>query len=95
MKVHNFNYPHDEVAKASQSLYQALAVAYLLKSLGDEGPVAMDMGDLGALFVRLIDHPLTIINELESQIEDHDPDPGKHEPVLVSMSKKQDSGGAS
>lgn len=93
MKVHNFNYPHDEVAKASQSLYQALAVAYLLKSLGDESP-AIDHGDLGSLFVRLIDHPLTIINELESQIEDHDPDPGKHEPVLVSMSKKQDSGGA-
>ena len=95
MKVHNFNYPHDEVVKASQSLSQALAVAYLLKSLGDEGPVPMDMGDLGALFVRLINHPLTIINELESQIEDHDPDPGQHKPELVSISDKQsDAGGA-
>ena len=94
MKVHNFNYPHDEVAKASQSLYQALAVAYLLKSLGDERPVAMDMGDLGALFVRLINHPLTIINELESQIEDDDPDPGKHQPEVVPISKQQDVGGA-
>ena len=94
MKVHNFNYPHDEVVKASQSLYQALAVAYLLKSLGDERP-DIDHGDLGSLFARLIDHPLTIINELESQIEDHDPDPGRHEPVLVSIGDKQiDAGGA-
>ena len=86
----SFNYPYDAVVDASQSLYQALAVAYLLKSLGDERP-DIDHGDLGSLFVRLVDQPLTIVNELLSTMEPsaHDPDPGQHKPVVVSMSKKQ------
>ena len=91
------NYPYDAVADASASLYQALAVAHLLKGSGDGAPVRYT-DDLGALFVRLVDHPLTIVNELLSQMEprDHDPDPGKHEPVLVSIRDKQiDAGGAS
>ena len=91
---------YDEVVDASQSLYQALAVAYLLKGLGDEFNHKfnyMELNDLGALFVRLIDPPLTVVNELLSEVKprDHDPDPGKHQPVLVPMSKKQDEGGAS
>ena len=90
-------YSYDEVVNASQSLYEALIVAYLLKAIGDEGPVKyMDLGDLGALFVRLVDPPLTVVNELLSDMEPtaHDPDPGQQKPVLVSMSKKQDAGGA-
>ena len=92
----SFIYSHDEVVDASESLYQALAVAYLLKSLGDESPLKhMDVGDLGALFVRLVDHPLTIVNELRSETKDNDTDPGRHEPVLVSIKDKQiDAGGA-
>ena len=90
---------YDEVVDASQSLYQALAVAHLLKGLGDEYNHKfnyMELNDLGALIVRLIDHPLTIVNELLSDMEPtaHDPDPGQHKPVLVSMNKKQDAGGA-
>ncbi len=97
MKVHNFNYPHGEVVKASQSLYQALAVAYLLKSLGDERP-DIDHGDLGSLFSRLVNPPLDILRELESNMEPgaHDPDPGRHQPVLVTIGDKQiDAGGES
>ncbi len=94
----NFIYPYKEVADASKRLYEALCVAHLLKDVADDGHYVkyMDMGDLGGLFVRLVDPPLTIINELLSEMEprDHDPDPGRHEPVLVSMSKKQDAGGA-
>ncbi len=92
----NFIYPYKEVADASASLYQALAVAHLLKGSGDGAPVYY-IDDLGALFVRLIDQPLTIVNELLSTMEprDHDPDPGKDKPELVSISAKQiDAGGA-
>ena len=86
---------YDEVVDASQSLYQALAVAHLLKGSADGAPVYYT-DDLGALFVRLIDQPLTIVNELLSTMEPgaHDPDPGQHKSVLVSMGKKQDAGGA-
>ncbi len=89
-------YSYDEVVNASQSLYQALAVAHLLKRVECDDRVRY-IDDLGALFVRLVDPPLTVVNELLSEMEprDHDPDPGRHEPVLVPISKKQDAGGAS
>ena len=93
----SFPYSYNEVADASQSLYEALTVAYLLKGLGDERTEA-EMGELGALIERLVLHPLAIVNELVSKMEPrgHDPDPGKHEPVLVSITNKQtDAGGAS
>ncbi len=88
-------YSYDEVVNASQSLYQALAVAHLLKRVECDDRVPY-IDDLGALFVRLVDPPLTVVNELLSDMEPtaHDPDPGQHKPVLVSMSKKQDAGGA-
>jgi len=86
-------YPYDEVADASARLYQALAVAHLLKGSGDGAPVYYT-DDLGALFVRLVDQPLTIVNELLSTMEPGDPDSGQHKPELVSISKKQDAGGA-
>ena len=88
-------YSYDEVVDASRSLDQALCVAYLLKGLGDRH-VYMDLGDLGALIARLVNPPLTIVNELLSEIEpgDRDPDPGKHEPVLVPIRNNQtDAGG--
>ncbi len=93
-------YSYDEVVDASKRLYEALCVAHLLKHVADDGHYVkyMDMGDLGGLFVRLVDPPLTIINELLSEMEprDHDPDPGRHQPVLVSIRDKQiDAGGAS
>ncbi len=93
-------YSYDEVVDASKRLYEALCVAHLLKDVADDGHYVkyMDMGDLGGLFVRLVDPPLTIINELLSEMEprDHDPDPGRHQPVLVSIRDKQiDAGGAS
>ncbi len=97
----SFNaYSYDEVADASSRLYQALTVATLLKDVADDGHYVkyMDMGDLGTLIERLVGHPLTIVNELLSQMEpgDHDPNPGKHEPVLVSIKDKQiDAGGVS
>ena len=57
----NFIYSHDEVVKASQSLYQALAVAHLLRGFGENNSVEdLELDDLGGLFVRLVDHPLTI-----------------------------------
>ena len=90
----SFIYPYDEVADASARLYQALAVAHLLKGSADGAPV-MYMDDLGALFVRLIDQPLTIVNEFLSTMEPRDQDPGRHEPVLASIEGKQvDAGGA-
>ncbi len=90
----NFPYSHDAVADASARLYQALAVAHLLKGSADAGPVCYT-DDLGALFVRLVDQPLTIVNELLSTMEPGDTDPGKHEPVLVSITDKQvDTGDA-
>ena len=57
----------------------------------DNSTVDVCFDDLGALLVRLIDRPLSIVNELLSQMEprDHDPDPGKHEPVLVPISEKR------
>ena len=95
----SFPYSYDEIVDASHRLYQALSLANLLKGFGENNSVSdLELDDLGALFVRLIDHPLTIVNELLSQIEprDHDPDPGRHEPVLVSIKDKQiDAGGAS
>ena len=92
----SFNrYPYDEVADASDRLYQALAVAHLLKGSGDGAPVTYT-DDLGALFVRLVDQPLTIVNELLSTMEPGEPDPGRHEPVLASIGDKQiNAGGAS
>ena len=90
-------YSHDEVHDASRRLYQALCVARLLKGFGENNSVAdLELDDLGALLVRLVDQPLTIVNELLSTMEprDNDPDPGKHEPVLVPISEKQ-IGGAS
>ncbi len=93
----SFVYSHDEVVDASQRLYQALCVANLIKGFGENNSFAdIEPDDLGKLFVRLIDHPLTIVNELLSQMEprDHDPDPDRHQSVLVSISKKQDVGGA-
>ena len=88
-------YSHKDVADASARLYQALAVAHLLKGTGDDSDSVMYLDDLGALFVRLIDQPLTIVNELLSHMEprDHDPDPGKHEPVLVPISEKRAADG--
>ncbi len=94
----SFNaYSYGEVANASKRLYEAHCVAYLLKDVADDGHYVkyMDMGDLGGLFVRLVDPPLTIINELLSEMQpgDHDPDPGKHEPVLVPISEKRAADG--
>ena len=95
----SFPYSYDEIVDASHRLYQALCVAQLLKGFGENNSVSdLDLDDLGALFVRLIDQPLTIVNELLSDMEprDHDPDPGKHEPVLVSIKDKHiDAGGVS
>ena len=93
----NFNnYSYDEVADARARLYQAIALAHLLQGFGENNSVEdLDLDDLGALFVRLVDQPLTIIRELLSQTSYHDPDSGKHEPVLASIGDKQiDVGGA-
>ncbi len=88
-------YPYDDVADASARLYQALAVAHLLKGSADGAPVYY-ADDLGALFVRLVQPSLSVVNELLSTMEPGDPDPGKHEPVLASISDKQiNAGGAS
>ena len=84
----SFQYPYDDVADASQRLYQALAVAHLLKRVECDDHVPYP-DDLGALFVRLIDQPLTIVNEFLSAMEPGEPDSGKHEPVLVSITDKQ------
>ena len=93
----SFNaYSYDEVADASQRLYQALAVADLLKRVECDDRVPY-IDDLGGLFVRLVEQPLTVVNELLSTMEprDHDPDSGRHQPVLVSIRDKQiDPGGA-
>ncbi len=90
----SFNYPYDDVVDASARLYQALAVAHLLKGSADGAPVYYT-DDLGALFVRLVDQPLTIVNELLSTMEPGDHGPGKHEPTLVSIADKQvDAGDA-
>ncbi len=91
-------YSYNEVVDASQRLYQALCVAHLIKGFSENSSFEdIELDDLGKLLVRLIDRPLTIVNELLSEMgpRDHDPDPGKHEPVLVSIKDKQvDAGGA-
>jgi len=89
-------YSHDEVVEASESPYQALCVAYILKGLGDDSEDVdyMRLNDLGRLFIRLIDCPLTVLHQLRSTSRDDDPDTGRHEPVLVSIKDKQlDAGG--
>jgi len=86
----SFIYPYDDVADASARLYQALAVAHLLKDTDVEATVRY-ADDLGALFVRLIDQPLTIVNEFLSTMEPGDQDP--REPVLVSIKDKQADAG--
>jgi len=95
----SFNaYSYDAVVDASQSLDQARCVAYILKGLDEDARIySTELQDLGALFVRLVDHPLTILYELQSEMEprNHDPDPGQHKPELVSIRDKQiDAGGA-
>ena len=90
---------HDDVLEATESLYQARCVAYILKGLGDDSDDInyMHLNDLGALLIRLLDSPLTILHELRTAAghNDPDPDPGRHEPVLVSIGDKQiDAGGA-
>jgi len=87
----NNNFSHDEVVEASESLYQARCVAYILKGLGEDGDDInyMQLNDLGRLLIRLTDCPLTILSELRSETRDDDPDPGKEKPVLV-----QSAGGA-
>ncbi|MCH7822916.1 MAG: hypothetical protein IIA07_12935 [Proteobacteria bacterium] len=94
----NFNaYSHDEIVDASERLYEALSVADLLRGLrvGGDHIDNMHLNDLGGLLVRLMNPPLAILNELRSETRDHDPDSGRQQPVLVSMRKKQDEGGAS
>jgi hypothetical protein len=89
-------YSHDEVVEASESPYQALCVAYILKGLGDDSEDVdyLRLNDLGRLFIRLVDCPLTVLHKLRSTSRDDDPDPGRHEPVLVSIKDKQlDAGG--
>ncbi len=78
-------YSHDEAIEASESPYQALCVAYILKGLGDDSEDVdyMRLNDLGRLFIRLIDCPLTVLHKLRSTSRDDDPDPGKHKPVLI------------
>ncbi len=45
------NYPYDEVADASARLYQALAVAHLLRGFGENNSVAdLDLANSGPLF---------------------------------------------
>ena len=91
----SFNYPYDEVVDASARLYQALAVAHLLKRVECDDSVPY-IDDLGALFVRLVNQPLTIVNEFLSTMEPGEPNPGKHEPILASIGDKRiDAGGAS
>ena len=67
-------YSRDEVVEASESLYQALCVAYILKGLGDDSDDVnyMRLNDLGALFIRLIDCPLEILNKLQRKTRDDD-----------------------
>jgi hypothetical protein len=78
-------YSHDEVVEASESLYQALCVAYILKGLGDDSEDVdyMRLNDVDRLFMRLIDCPLTVLHKLRSTSRDDDPDPGNHKPVLI------------
>ena len=39
--------------------------------------------DLGKLLFFLAEHPSSVLGELESALEDDDPDPGKEKPVLI------------
>ncbi len=92
----SFPYSHDEIVDASERLYQALSVADLLRGLNhdSEGIDNMRLNDLGDLLVRLVDRPLAVLNELRSQTEGGDPEPGRRESVVVSITDKQvDIGG--
>ena len=52
--------------------------------------------DLGQLFFFLSDHPSSVLGELSVSIDDDEPNPGQHKPVLASIGDKQiDAGGAS
>ena len=59
---------------------------------GNEEDMSVDrLRDLGRLFFFLAEQPSDVLGELasERQPRDHDPDPGKHEPVLVPISEKR------
>ena len=71
-----------------------------IQSLDNDG-VAADadaMDTLAGIARPIINEVRNLADELHSDMQprDHDPEPGKHEPVLVSIRDKQiDAGGAS
>ena len=80
-------------------LLMGIKVIGLLLGNQDENNPDIDtsrLKDLGQLIFFLADQPTDVLGELGSALPDDDdePTPGTHKPVLVSMSKKQDEGGA-
>ena len=93
---------HQNVTEAFDQLMFIKVVSLLLanQDCNEECISAERSRDLGRLLFFLADHPSSVLGELESEKDDRpsdlDPDPGKHEPVLVSIGDKQiDAGGAS
>ena len=61
----------------------------------EEGISVERSRDLGRLFFFLADQPSSVLGELSVSIDDDEPNPGQHKPVLASIGDKQvDAGGA-
>ena len=74
-----------------------IKVVCLLLANQDESGRDIDIDrlkDIGKLLFFLADQPSSVLGELSVAIDDDEPDPGQHKPELVSISKKQEAGGA-
>ncbi len=76
-----------------------IKVIGLLLAHQDENIEEIDVSrqrDLGRLIFFLADQPSSVLGELSVAIDDDEPEPGRHEPVLAAIGDKQiDAGGAS
>ena len=85
-------------AQEAFDFLMGIKVIGLLLAHQDENAEEIDMSrqkDLGRLIFFLADQPSSVLGELSVAIGDDEPDPGKHEPVLVPITNKQVAGGVS
>ncbi len=86
-------------AQQAFDFLMGLKVVSLLLANQDESGEDIDiprLRDLGQLLFFLADQPSSVLGELSVSIDDDEPDPGRHEPVLVPITDRQiDAGGAS
>ncbi len=85
-------------AQQAFDFLMGIKVVCLLLANQDESGRDIDIDrlkDIGKLLFFLADQPSSVLGELSVSIDDDEPDPGQHKPVLASIGDKQiDAGGA-